>query len=269
MSSSDGLAAERRAALGPGLSPKRLAWQRFLAHPAALPSLILLVLLTAGALAAPLVEALLGVDATRADLLGRYEAPSAAHALGEGELARALLVRLLYGGRLCLVEARLLLVAARADLLARYAAPSSAHPLGKAELGRDLLVRLLYGGRLSLAVGLVAALAATVIGSLLGLLAGYFGGRLDALLMRLADSILALPLLPLLIVLAAVDLGKLGLPQRLLHSEMTSFWQIVVLIALFGWTTVARLVRGSVMSLKRREFVRAAEALGASPWRIM
>jgi len=73
----------------------------------------------------------------------------------------------------------------------------------------------------------------------------------------------------LLIVLAAVDLGKLGLPQRLLHSEMTSFWQIVVLIALFGWTTVARLVRGSVMSLKRREFVRAAEALGASPWRIM
>ncbi|HLS68848.1 MAG TPA: ABC transporter permease [Kiloniellales bacterium] len=221
MSSSDGLAAERRAALGPGLSPKRLAWQRFLAHPAALPSLILLILLTAGALVAPLVETLLGVDATRADLLGRYEAPSAAH------------------------------------------------PLGKDELGRDLLVRLLYGGRISLGVGLVAALAAMVIGSLLGVLAGYFGGRLDALLMRLADSILALPLLPLLIVLAAVDLGKLGLPQRLLHSEMTSFWQIVVLIALFGWTTVARLVRGSVMSLKRREFVRAAEALGASPWRIM
>src|SRR5699024_2327667 len=119
-----------------------------------------------------------------------------------------------------------------------------------------LLVRLLYGGRISLGVGLAAALASMVLGSLLGVLAGYFGGRLDTLLMRLADTIIALPLLPLLIVLAAVDLRKLGLPLGLVQSEMASFWQIVVLIALFGWTTVARLVRGSVMSLKRREFIR-------------
>ena len=212
MSAPHELAAESRKALGPSLSPERLAWQRFIAHPAALPSLLLLLLLAAGALAAPLVEELLGVDANRADLFGRYEAPS------------------------------------------------SAHPLGKDELGRDLLVRLLYGGRISLGVGLVAALAAMAIGSLLGVVAGYFGGYLAALL---------LPLLPLLIVLAAVDLRKLGLPPAVVQSEMTSFWQIVVLIALFGWTTVARLVRGSVMSLKRREFIRAAEALGARPWRIM
>lgn len=221
MSDSHGLAAERRAALTSSASPRRLAWQRFLRHPAALPSLVLLLLLALGALAAPLVEQFLGVDATRADLLGRYEAPSAGH------------------------------------------------PLGKDELGRDLLVRLLYGGRISLAVGLAAALAAMVIGSFLGLLAGYFGGRLDALLMRLADTVIALPLLPLLIVLAAVDLTKLGLPESAASSEMASFWQIVILISLFGWTTVARLVRGAVMSLKRREFVRAAEALGAGPWRIM
>ena len=221
MSAPHELAASSSAASAAGLPPRRLAWQRFIAHPAALPSLLLLLALALGALAAPFVEGLLGVDATRADLFGRYEAPS------------------------------------------------PAHPLGKDELGRDLLVRLLYGGRVSLGVGLTAALAAMVIGSLVGVIAGYFGGSLDAFLMRLADTIIALPLLPLLIVLAAVDLGKLGMPPALVQSEMASFWQIVVLIALFGWTTVARLVRGSVMSLKRREFVRAAEALGAGPWRIM
>lgn len=215
------LAAERAAAAEPGLSPRRLAWRRFLAHPAALPSALLLLLLAAGSLAAPLVEQALGVDATRVDLLGRYEPPSAQH------------------------------------------------PLGRDELGRDLLVRLLYGGRISLGVGLAAALAAMAIGSLLGVLAGYLGGRVDAFVMRLADSVIALPLLPLLIVLAAVDVTKLGLPAGAADSEMASFWRIVALIALFGWTTVARLVRGAVLSLKRREFVRAAEALGAGPWRIM
>jgi len=155
------------------------------------------------------------------------------------------------------------------NLFNRFAAPSAAHPLGTDELGRDLLVRLLYGGRVSLAVGLVAALAAASIGTMVGLFAGYHGGRLDALLMRLTDGVIALPLLPLLIVLAAVDLGKLGVPAALADSESISLYRIVAIVALVGWTTVARLVRGAALSLREREFVMAAEAQGAGSLRIM
>ena len=92
------------------------------------------------------------------------------------------------------------------DLLARFGPPGPGHPLGSDELGRDVLVRLLYGGQVSLVVALVTALAAAVIGTAIGLLAGYYGGWADALLMRLTDGVIALPLLPLLIVLAAVDM---------------------------------------------------------------
>src|SRR3546814_10807811 len=86
--------------------------------------------------------------------------------------------------------------------------------------------------QVSLLVGLAAALCAAVIGTLLGLAAGYYGGRLDALLMRFADGVIALPILPLLIILAAVDLGKLGLPQALVASESVSLYRIVLLIAI-------------------------------------
>lgn len=156
-----------------------------------------------------------------------------------------------------------------ADLLSRFLPPSGDHPLGTDELGRDLLLRLLYGGRVSLAVGLASALVAAVIGTALGLIAGYFGGWLDGLLMRLTDGVIALPLLPLLIVLAAVDLGKLGLPPGIANDESVSLYRMVAIIALVGWTTVARLVRGAALSLRERDFVRAAVATGAGPWRIM
>ncbi|MEX0760593.1 MAG: ABC transporter permease [Tistlia sp.] len=168
-----------------------------------------------------------------------------------------------------LVEQALGVTAEQIDLLARAAPPSAAHPLGTDELGRDLLLRLLHGGRVSLGVGLAAALVAASIGTGVGLVAGYLGRRVDALLMRLADSVIALPLLPLLIVLAAVDLTKLGVPAELAGSGQADLWRIVLLVALVGWTTTARLVRGTVLSLKAREYVRAAEALGAGPARIL
>ena len=155
------------------------------------------------------------------------------------------------------------------DLRQRLAAPSLLHPLGTDELGRDMLLRLLEGGRVSLAVGLTAALASAVLGTAVGLTAGYHGGRLDALLMRVTDGVIALPLLPLLVVLAAIDLDKLGLPAGFAQSDAASLYRIIALVALVGWTTVARLVRGATLSLVRRDFVRAAEALGARPLRIM
>ena len=111
-------------------------------------------------------------------------------------------------------------------------------------------------------------LAAASVGTLVGLLAGYFRGRLDALLMRLTDAVIALPLLPLLIILAAVDLSKLGL-GALAQSESASLYRIILIITLVGWTSVARLVRGTTLSLLGRDFVRAAFALGARAPRIM
>ncbi len=155
------------------------------------------------------------------------------------------------------------------DLYHRFAPASSAHLLGTDELGRDELMRLLYGGRVSLAVGMLAAVVGAVLGTAIGLPAGYFGGRLDAALMRVTDGMIALPLLPLLVVLAAVDLAKLGLPPAVVQSDSVDFYRIVAIIALVGWTTVARLVRGATLSLRETTFVRAAEAVGASGWRIM
>lgn len=155
------------------------------------------------------------------------------------------------------------------DLFGRFAPPGAGHPLGTDELGRDLLLRLLYGGQVSLFVGLVGAVASALLGTLIGLVAGYAGGRTDALLMRLTDAVISLPLLPLLIVLAAVDLTKLGLPPDLANAEGASLYRILLIVALAGWTTVARLVRGATLSVRERDYVRAAVALGARPVRIM
>ena len=168
-----------------------------------------------------------------------------------------------------LVAAALATDSQAVDLFNRFAAPSAGHPLGTDDLGRDVLLRLLEGGRASLLVGLVAALGSAVIGTAIGLAAGYFGGRLDAVLMRLTDGLLALPLLPLLIVLAALDPAKLGLPPDLVTSQLAGLGRIVVIVSLFGWTTVARLVRAEALRLREDAFVMAARALGAGASRIM
>jgi peptide/nickel transport system permease protein len=151
----------------------------------------------------------------------------------------------------------------------RHRCQSAEAWLGRDELGRDVLVRLLYGGQVSLLVGIVSALVAASIGTCIGLVAGYRGGIADAVLMRFTDSIIALPLLPLLIVLAALDLSKLGVPDAIAQSEQISLYRIIVIVALAGWTTSARLVRGAALTLRERDFVAAARAQGASSARIM
>jgi len=155
------------------------------------------------------------------------------------------------------------------DLFNRFTGSSSAHPLGTDELGRDVLVRLMEGGQVSLLVGFSAALIAACIGTVIGLIAGYFGGWLDHLLMRLTDGVIALPLLPLLIVLAALDLSKLGLPATIVNDENISLYRIIVIVALAGWTTSARLVRANTLTIRERPYVLAARAQGASPLRII
>jgi len=154
----------------------------------------------------------------------------------------------------------------RPDLWKRFAPPSREHPLGTDELGRDVLLRLLFGARVSLAVGLGGAAASAVIGLAVGLASAWWGGLVDAALMRLADGLIALPALPLLIVLAAVDPGRVGLPRAALAADLV---RIIAIIALFGWVKVARITRASALSILRMDYARAAIALGVSSVRLL
>jgi peptide/nickel transport system permease protein len=190
------------------------------------------------------------------------------HPLAAGALA--LLLGLTIAVAAAPLLARLLDTDANAiDLFNRFAPASADHPLGTDDLGRDVLLRLLQGGRASLLVGLAAAVTAAMIGTALGLAAGYLGGPVDAVLMRLADGFMALPLLPLLIVLAAVDPAKLGISPEIAASPAAGLLRIIVIISLVGWTGVARLVRAETLQLREETFILAARAQGAGTARIM
>src|SRR5579884_2709582 len=155
------------------------------------------------------------------------------------------------------------------DLTVVRQPPSPQHWLGTDELGRDILSRLLYGARISLAVGLIVQLLIVLIGVPVGALAGYYGGWLDTLLMRAVDVLYSLPDLLLVIVVMSTVRAALhggGTPSGLaaVDAAFGGLLGVFVALALTSWLTVARLVRGQVLSLKQREFVEAARALGAS-----
>jgi oligopeptide transport system permease protein len=136
-----------------------------------------------------------------------------------------------------------------------FAPPSGQHWLGTDQLGRDLLVRVLYGGRISLGVGLCATFVALTIGVVYGAVAGYLGGRTDAVMMRLVDIMYALPF-TIFVILLMVFFGR----------------NIVLLFVAIGaveWLTMARIVRGQIMALKKMEFIEAARSLGYSHSRII
>lgn len=148
---------------------------------------------------------------------------------------------------------------------ARNLGPSWAHPLGTDQLGRDMLARMMFGGRISLAVGAVAMMVAIFIGTTVGVLAGYFR-RLDGWLMRLTDLFLALPLLPLLLVMMFLFRDSIA---GVLGPRLGSFVLIVLAIGVTSWMQAARVVRGEVLALKEREFVLAAKSIGAPARRII
>jgi len=147
------------------------------------------------------------------------------------------------------------------DFGSKLEGPTWAHPFGTDDLGQDVLARLLYGGRISLAVGFAAMLVAITVGVLVGALAGMSSGYVDAILMWLADLFLSLPQLPLLLLLIYLFRDAL---KTAFGPEGGVFALIVVVIGGLRWMPAARLVRAQFLSLREKEFVEAARALGAS-----
>jgi len=150
------------------------------------------------------------------------------------------------------------------DFKAKLKTPSWAHPMGTDDLGQDVLARMLYGGRISLAVGVAAMLIAITVGTAVGALSGQAGGVVDHALMRVTDLFLALPQLPLLLLIIYLFRDAL---KKVLGPEAGVFVMIVVVIGGLRWMPVARLVRAPLISLREKEFVEAARSLGAPPLR--
>jgi len=142
------------------------------------------------------------------------------------------------------------------DLEIKEISPSFEHPFGTDGLGRDIFSRVIYGARISLKVGILAMTISVVIGTVLGALAGYFGGKTDALIMRITDIFLAMPAALLALAVMAV-------------FENPSVNKIFIVLGFIGWTTIARLVRSRVMEIRNEEYVIAAVALGYGSMRTL
>jgi peptide/nickel transport system permease protein len=140
-------------------------------------------------------------------------------------------------------------------LQTRFLPPSFAHPMGTDDFGRDMFARLVYGARISITVGIVATFISVVLGLIFGAISGYYGGTTDSVVMRLTDVFLAFPYILLAILL--ISLMGMGL------------WPVLVAIGILGWTTIARVFRSSILSVKQNDYIEAARAMGASDARIM
>lgn len=148
------------------------------------------------------------------------------------------------------------------DLVRTNQPPSAQHWLGTDESGRDVLARLMYGGRYSLSIGIVAVGISIIIGTTLGILAGYYGGFIDSLIMRIVDVFMCFPFLSLLIMVPAI-MSDLKIPPEY------RIFVVMFIIGALSWTGTCRMVRGMVLSLREQEFMQAAEALGLSDARKM
>ena len=171
----------------------------------------------------------------------------------------AMLVAVAFGPLIWTIEPQFI------DIRARNSGPTLAHPLGTDQLGRDTLARVIAGGRISVAVGLAAMLLSLVVGTLVGVVAGFFR-RLDGPLMRFTDLFLALPLLPLLLVIILLFRESL---RAAFGPETGIFVLVVFVIGITSWMQTARIVRGDVLALREREFILAARSVGTPPRRLI
>lgn len=149
------------------------------------------------------------------------------------------------------------------DIINRFGEWDRDHWMGTDELGRDVFIRLVYGTRISLTVAIVVAFSSTFLGITIGAVAGYFGGMVDTILMRFTDSLLSLPTIPVLILVASVDPSKVPLLASV-DPESMSIVKMIFVLMLFSWMGQARLVRGEVLAIKEQEYILAARTSGMS-----
>ncbi len=150
----------------------------------------------------------------------------------------------------------------RTNTALRLQPPSAVHPFGTDTVGRDILARTIYGGQISLLIGLFAVVVETVVGVLIGAIAGYYGGWIDSLLMRFTEAMFNVPQLFLLLVMARFFAGKIPTIQFLGRTFSGSVIVIIAIIGLTSWMYLARIVRADFLSLKEREFIQAAHTIG-------
>jgi peptide/nickel transport system permease protein len=177
-----------------------------------------------------------------------------------GVVILSILVLYSIGGALVFSES----YANATDTSQRLQPPSAAHPFGTDTIGRDILARTIYGGQISLMIGLTAVLIETILGVLVGALAGYYGGKIDSILMRITEAMLNIPEIFLLIVMAKFFGGKIPNVYLLGRTFSGSLIVIVVIIGLTSWMYLARIVRAEFLSLKENDFILAARATGTS-----
>lgn len=151
----------------------------------------------------------------------------------------------------------------------RLQPPSAEHPFGTDRIGRDIMARTIYGGQISLLIGLLAVVVEISLGTAIGALAGYYGGLVDAVLMRITEAMLSIPSLLLLLVMAKFFGNKIPEIDFLGRSFSGSVIVIIVILGLTSWMSLARIIRSNVLSLKETEFILAARALGLPNWRII
>ena len=141
-----------------------------------------------------------------------------------------------------------------------YASSSASHPLGTDEKGMDVFIRLMYGGRVSLTLGFVVVILETILGIIMGGISGYFGGKIDQIIMRLVDILNCIPMLPILLILSVViDSWEVEASLRIYY--------LMAIMTIFGWSGIARMVRGQILYLREQEFIVACEVMGIPVWR--
>jgi peptide/nickel transport system permease protein len=146
--------------------------------------------------------------------------------------------------------------------------PRGFHLLGTNDVGRDIFTRLFFAGRISLTVGVVTTLLVIILGGLIGALAGFYGGWVDTILMRFVDLMLAIPTLPILLIASRI-LSSSEIMDKAFGRGLGSMVTIIIVLSIFGWMGISRLVRGSILSLRALDFIEATRALGASNRRII
>lgn len=280
----------------------KIVYNQFKEHKAAVIGAYTILIFVLIALSAPIIESVTGLDADAQNVFNRYKPPFS-RIQASSDTRETAVKKFMYDNpsdaliiETKLVESKAVAATKPEDALYDWAQLDSKsalaaiqnleipkkhelskmvknfetlHVLGTDELGRDVLMRIIYGTQVSMGVGILVALASALIGLIIGALAGFYGGWIDTILMRVTDALLSLPLMPVLIVVAAIDLQKLPFAKSVISTGNESIIKLVFILCLFSWMTVARLVRGSILSLREREFVLAAKTLGAKDRTIM